>query len=405
MRIILLALALCALAAASASGASQTLRMGKAVRSRALEDDPAGGDVWPVAIFWIMIEVGTPPQSYPVAIDSGSDTLDIPHAGCSTCVSKAPNRFYDPANSTTSKPYPCDGSCSCTSGGQCGFSNSYQTCDLSNPSAVCTIEGLLYTDQVSIAPASHAVTAQFGTITSQTSNFDQFKNIDGVVGLAGGPGVSNVFQSLYAQGALPKDEFGMCFVEGKVSNGTMTVGGTDPRLHTGPFQKTPNAGAPYGFYGFRFGSAGISVAGSTIQGTGDSLFILDSGTNVLLLPETQFNSFSQILASNSSLPDVQQLLDGKCLPLTQAQIDDFPDITLQMTAAGGGAPFDLVMGPRTYLLLGEKATGYCLGVRNTGPGGDAIVGDTTMENYYVVFDRTAGTINFAPVNRAACGSV
>ena len=38
---------------------------------------PTGGNVWPVAIYWISLDIGTPPKSFPVAIDSGSMTLDI----------------------------------------------------------------------------------------------------------------------------------------------------------------------------------------------------------------------------------------------------------------------------------------------------------------------------------------
>ena len=52
------------------------------------------------------------------------------------------------------------------------FSNSYQTCDLSNPDAVCTIKGANYEDQVSLGSLG-PVPVSFGAITSQTSNFDQ----------------------------------------------------------------------------------------------------------------------------------------------------------------------------------------------------------------------------------------
>ena len=31
---------------------------------------PVGGDVWPVAIYWVEIAVGTPPRRFPVAIDT-----------------------------------------------------------------------------------------------------------------------------------------------------------------------------------------------------------------------------------------------------------------------------------------------------------------------------------------------
>jgi hypothetical protein len=70
------------------------------------------------------------------------------------------------------------GSKSCP-GGQCTFSNSYQTCDLSDPSAVCTITGDFIQDQVSLAGLP-PVTIVFGAINSMTSNFDRTPLSDGL---------------------------------------------------------------------------------------------------------------------------------------------------------------------------------------------------------------------------------
>ena len=47
--------------------------------------------------------------------------------------------------------------------------------------AVCTISGKLYTDKVSLAGLG-PVDVTLGSIESQTTNFDQFKEIDGVMG-------------------------------------------------------------------------------------------------------------------------------------------------------------------------------------------------------------------------------
>jgi hypothetical protein len=141
-----------ALLLASASAGPAIARLGRVVknlppRSRYLESFgkngssiPANGAVWPTAIYWCNVEVGTPPQSFPVAIDSGSGDLDIGAKGCNGCVTTPPNNAYDHTASSTAKPaLPFK------------FSNSYQTCDLSDPTAVCTITGGLYTDQVSLA--------------------------------------------------------------------------------------------------------------------------------------------------------------------------------------------------------------------------------------------------------------
>ncbi len=85
-------------------------------------DTPVGGDVWPTGIYWTMVEVGTPAHEYPVAIDSGSGDLDIGAVGCKGCVVTPPNRPYDHTASSTAKSvFPFE------------FSNSYQTCDLKDP--------------------------------------------------------------------------------------------------------------------------------------------------------------------------------------------------------------------------------------------------------------------------------
>ena len=54
---------------------------------------PANGDVWPTAIYWCFAEIGTPPVSFPVAIDSGSGDLDISAKGCDGCVTTPPNQL------------------------------------------------------------------------------------------------------------------------------------------------------------------------------------------------------------------------------------------------------------------------------------------------------------------------
>ena len=64
------------------------------------------------------------------------------------------------------------------------------------------------------------------------------------------------------------------------------------------------------------------------------------------------------------------------------------------------------MSPANYLKQGtiDFPDKYCLAVRDTGPTGFFIIGDNTMENYYVAFDRAQNTIGWAPVNAENCGS-
>ena len=63
---------------------------------------------------------------------------------------------------------------------------SYQTCDLSDPSAPCEITGSNYMEAVSVGGLG-PVKVNLGAITAQSANFDQFKKIDGVIGLVRDP--------------------------------------------------------------------------------------------------------------------------------------------------------------------------------------------------------------------------
>merc|ERR1719163_656871 len=167
--------------------------------------NPVGGSIWPVSIFWSFIDIGTPAQKFPVAIDSGSFTLNVPTKGCQGCITKAPNNQYDASASSTSQSYPCSfGGCSVgsCSNGQCSYSNTYETCDPTDPSQPCSISGPFYSDVVSWGEAG-PVNVTFGGISDQTAGFYQFATVDGVCGMASPSGSQSVFGQLVAQGAVP----------------------------------------------------------------------------------------------------------------------------------------------------------------------------------------------------------
>merc|ERR1712146_687860 len=81
-------------------------------------------------------------------------------------------------------------------------------------------------------------------------------------------------------------------------------------------------------------------------------------------------------------------------------ISKFPPLTFQLDG------MKLEMSSRDYLLLGSPLASsskeYCLGIRS---GGDFIIGDTTMRNYYLVFDYAKQRIGWGKVNKEACGSI
>ena len=96
----------------------------------------------PQAIYWALIEVGTPPISFPVSLDTGSPLLGITGPGCANCPKALPNHVYLPRQSSTG--INCSAGCCACSGCNCtaeeehckglggSFSNSYATCQNAN---------------------------------------------------------------------------------------------------------------------------------------------------------------------------------------------------------------------------------------------------------------------------------
>jgi cathepsin D len=364
---------------------------------------PADGSVWPTAIWWTSVEIGTPPQTFPVAIDSGSGDLDISGKGCDGCVTFPPNNQYDPRGSSTSRPkLPF------------AFSNTYQTCDLTDPTAPCTISGKLYTDQVSLAGLG-PVKVALGSIEKQTSNFDQFKQIDGVMGFTM-PSDKNVFSQLVDAG-LCENIWAMCMTEGTKSNGTITIGGVDPRLSDN-VAYVEDSGE--GFHSVHVTSISVvPVAGknkkkkdgAAVSGAVKSTFpvgqsaILDTGTNILLLGSKTMQGLKGAMCADTSLAHCDDLWDNKCVTLTEAEQAAYPGLAMELSDG-----VTLEMSAKDYLLYGSPLApskdDICLGIRDGGSAGGSgfIIGDTTMRNYYLVFDLKEKKIGWGPVSKQ-CGSI
>merc|ERR1719284_108268 len=85
---------------------------------------PAGGAVFPTAIYWSKVQIGSPPQDFAVGLDSGSGDLFVEAKGCSGCTTAAPNNQYDhTASSTSTGAFPGF------------FAHSYETCSMKDPAA------------------------------------------------------------------------------------------------------------------------------------------------------------------------------------------------------------------------------------------------------------------------------
>ena len=98
----------------------------------------------------------------------------------------------------------------------------------------------------------------------------------------------------------------------------------------------------------------ITVAGESIKGSTTKQAILDSGTNILLLPSTPYNSLESILLANCTNNNLVGMCGvtpnlftfGTCFALTDEQLDMYPPLALSLDNG-----LTLEMSPRDYLVV------------------------------------------------------
>ena len=257
------------------------------LKQKALTNSTIDGNILPLGIYWTPVYLGVPVRGpFQLAIDTGSTDLMVPGVGCDGCVTEVTSP-YDPSQSAGYTPLTCATTkvhckgCLLSPSGPCRFLNSYETCDLADPTKSCTIEGPLITDQAGFSDSQSATTDMvLGVIMNQTSNFQQLQYIDGIVGFSF-PGSSafgyhSLFQSLFTAGIYSENVFAMCLTPNH--GGILTLGGTDPTLYSGSIPWTPVVSTR----SFTLTFSGIQVEGTALSVPSGTV-IIDSGLSQILL--------------------------------------------------------------------------------------------------------------------------
>lgn len=382
---------------------------------------PLNGNLLPLAIFYTTVQVGTPARTFNVSIDTGSTDLLVPLAGCAGC--KEGTEVYDPQASKGSGIVECNKTLTCSkcqpspsqpSHQQCAFSDSYLTCNLKNLTDICTVSGVIYHDTVSVAGIS-ASDVRFGGINHQTTNFDQFKQIDGILGLAyRGDSMGfddSPFQRLVDQNEGLENVIQTCLTP----HGGLLVLGNDERdkeFYNGTLQWSPITLEAW----YTVNASALLVRGERLPVSFDELngpfpddpCIVDSGTNFLSLTAAAFqavvNAFAKMcdegipLKGVCGLAEGDTLFDGKAFALSQQDREVFPEVEIDLIGMPGeSADVKLPIGPKDYFVELPDGT-YRLGITN----GDCILGNTHMLRYWTVYDRANKRMGFAPLLADKC---
>ncbi len=325
-------------------------------------------------------------QTFPLLLDTGSTTLGVAGAACTTCGAATP--LYTPGSTAADQ--------NATANGQF---------------ATGTWDGEIYSDAVSVGP-SPSVPMRLVSIASQ-SNFLQtttcgaYVAYDGVLGLSRAlealPGTDGVLDAFAASG-LP-DVFATELCDG---GGTLWLGGFDASVVTGSIDYTPLSSDLIGEYYYSVDLETISVDGTGVsEAIPASPYLdtpIDTGTTAIVLPPAVVSALGDAI---SSTPGYQQIFTYDlfkqptgCATSTATKSDvDTALPSLTFTFGKGASAISVSTLPsESYLHAPPNrwcSTFYPLAPSSTFPFA-AILGAPFARSRVLVFDRAGAQLGFAP---------
>lgn len=345
----ILPIVLCALLTATSAGAAAGAA-GEHPLSRKEHRLDLEGNIVPGA-YTLTIEVGTPPQTFEVLVDTGSANLILlgDSSLCDNCADEAGQSLYSPSKSSTADL--ADDTFTIRYG-----SGSLQARQVSDKVVVGDFPAIDYT---------------FGVMTHQA-------HIQNIMGLAyqavaqpQGDPLTPYFDELVRQAGIA-DELSMRLcVEGE-SAITFGAAGAAVAHYLPLVEEKWYVVAP----------KKMQVQGGKSLGKFSMRAIVDSGTTDLLVPKRMQSKILKALAPVAKSNGID--LSHELIRTSAEVIEKFPVLQVVATDTDGQA-VTLDVSPRTYF-RNVSTVGYTLaiGVANTG---QAILGEVFMENYTVVFDR------------------
>jgi len=315
--------------------------------------------------YTLPVGVGSPPTTYTLLIDTGSSNTWV-----------GANTKYVPTK--TSK-------------------NTKKAVKVSYGSG--SFSGTEYTDQVTLGPDLVINNQSIGVASTATG----FTGVDGILGIGpvdltegtvtGVSDVPTVCDNLSSQGTISTDSIGIFYAPSSTTdatNGELTFGGTDSTKFTGsigyvPISKTSPASHYWG------------IDQTVTYGTDTTLLtssgIVDTGTTLLLLATSAFDSYQQ--ATGGVLDQATGLLK-----ITEEQYNNLQSLFFNI----GGTTYELTpnaqIWPRALNgVLGGDANAIYLVTAdmgsNLGTGLDFINGFVFLQRFYSVYDTTNTQVGLA----------
>ncbi|XP_061183759.1 beta-secretase 1-like [Saccostrea echinata] len=346
--------------------------------------------------YYLEMDIGTPPQKINVLIDTGSSNFAI---------AASPNPdidiFFNRDNSTTYKLIGTSVYVPYTQGNW---------------------RGTLGSDLVTLTSLPNVtVRANIAFITESKQFFINGSNWQGILGLAyrsiarpdgsvtpfldsliDNSGISNIFST-----QLCGVKFEQKIDQDVELGGTITFGGVDPTLHSGPVYYTNIHKQWY----YEVVMVDVEVDGGSInldcKEYNFPKTIVDSGTTDLRLPMKVYTSVinhikNYVQKSPSAPPVSLGFWNGDidlCYKDGTIPYNIFPFVALEF-AENEHQSFKIIVAPQQYIKsVGKKDDSnpdeicFKLGIANSTSG--TVIGAVIMEGFYVVFDRQNNRIGFS----------
>ncbi|KAJ9193789.1 hypothetical protein DTO166G4_4676 [Paecilomyces variotii] len=313
------------------------------------------------AQYFSEIEIGTPPQTFKVVLDTGSSNLWVPSSECGSIACYLHSK-YDSSASSTYKKNGSEFSIRYGSGSLSGFVSQ----------DVVSIGDLKIKDQL------------FAEATSEPGLAFAFGRFDGILGLGYDTiSVNKIpppFYNLLDQGLLDEPVFGFYLgdTNKEGDDSEATFGGVDKSHYTGELTKIPLRRKAYWEVDLDAIAFGDEVA--ELDNTG---VILDTGTSLIALPSTLAELLNKEIGAKKSWNGQYTVDCDKRAGL--------PDLTFTLTG------HNFTIGPDDYIL---EVQGSCIsslmGMDFPEPVGPlAILGDAFLRRWYSVYDLGNNAVGLA----------
>lgn len=313
------------------------------------------------AQYFSEIEIGTPPQTFKVVLDTGSSNLWVPSSECSSIACFLHSKYDSSASST----YKKNGT---------EFAIKYGSGSLS---------GFVSQDTLKIGDLE-VKKQDFAEATSEPGLAFAFGRFDGILGLGYDTISVNKmvppFYNMLNQGLLDEPLFAFYLGDANKEgdNSEATFGGVDKDHYTGELIKIPLRRKAYWEVDLDAIAFGDSTA--ELDNTG---VILDTGTSLIALPSTLAELLNKEIGAKKSFT-------GQYTVECSAR-DSLPDLTFTLSG------HNFTIGPYDYIL---EVQGSCIssfmGMDFPEPVGPlAILGDSFLRQWYSVYDLGNNAVGLA----------